>query len=60
MDRLMISAPDWWIEQMKRRAEGAGLSLAGLIRITCIQGWNLQPPERNEDNEGGENRDDDE
>ena len=44
-ERVHISAAPWWVDQMQTIAETQGLSLAALVRVTCVQAWRLAPPE---------------
>lgn len=56
MKRVQISAPDWWVREVKRKATEAGLSVSSLIRHTVQLAWHLEPPADDQDDtdEGGE------
>lgn len=52
MDRLIISVPDWWKDQLAEKCDQYGLSMASAIRFAVARAWDLQPPERESEDQG--------
>lgn len=54
MERLNLSVPSWWRDQVQKKCDTYGLSISALVRFTVAEMWRLQPPEEDEDKEESE------